>query len=81
MNSQIINVETAEIISNLKSGQIVTLPTETVEGYAVRLSDIQAIKLQLPGDFFRCILHGEGHESSAQQERREEGRKGSRYFG
>ncbi|MBR3055786.1 Sua5/YciO/YrdC/YwlC family protein [Candidatus Saccharibacteria bacterium] len=44
MNSQITNVEAAEIISNLKSGQIVTLPTETVEGYAVRLSDMQAIK-------------------------------------
>ena len=33
----------SQIIQDLKSGKIVTLPTETVEGYAVSLDNINAI--------------------------------------
>lgn len=43
MNSQLDNQATEEIIAALNAGQIATVPTETVEGYAVRLGDTNAI--------------------------------------
>ena len=43
MNSQITSFKVNDIISDLKSGQIVTIPTETVEGYAVALDNLEAI--------------------------------------
>ena len=44
MNSQITSTQATELVSNLKSGQIATVPTETVEGYAVSLDSISAIR-------------------------------------
>lgn len=43
MNRQLDNQATEEIIAALNAGQIATVPTETVEGYAVRLGDTNAI--------------------------------------
>lgn len=43
MNSQMNNQTVGDYIARLNAGQIVTIPTETVEGYAVRLDDIDAI--------------------------------------
>jgi len=43
MNLQNTHYQTAQIIAALSAGRIVTIPTETVEGYAVRLNNVDAI--------------------------------------